>query len=270
MSQREHSTLLDLPPELRVRIYSYILVCSTPLSVTAWQNQALDPPEPYQYKMTTISAPGLNTRHRTDLPALCLVDRQLRQECQDVFFGKNRFCISSSFCWLWSLSHENVSRIRRIRLEYDVRQCFWASCRINTALPDYSVTCDITLIRREPWYTLDTSCIIDCYRAGGLAKLKDKMDDVLCPTLDNTTEPAFNYTYLVKLLEFWQLWSKELLKFNYEQLRKSNMKARQDHAQRLQLIQLLARKEKKRLTEHQAEMERAGNHSKYFSQCATV
>lgn len=246
MSQKSHCYLFDIPYELRERIY--ILVFVTQTCVSLGQNpksadrrrtgsrskpirskygnrlsRRLQVARPASTPEFIVTAPpiwwplkltGSKASARLALPALCFVNRQLRQECLDVFFAKHRFSLATATerDLFLMIKPEHIPSIRGIRLEHDVRDSFeWTNSQDR--MPDFDVICDITLIRHEPWYSMSLYCpYMNYYESGNLRLLFDKLNGVLCRTLEQTREPVFNHTYLANLIELWQLWARQLLK----------------------------------------------------------
>ena len=126
MSSAQRLTLLDLPPELRERIYIFSgIVASEPLSFSA----------------TTYQHP------------LSQVNHLIREEVLQLYYSRNRFALATHLHLkesLEAIGDRNVSRIRRLRFNGSL-----------VALLNFAkmVSVDITLWPARPWLTVKASCL---------------------------------------------------------------------------------------------------------------
>ena len=216
MPEQDTVSFMDLPPELRERVYSFLFISPSPIAMNTTgrplgcQESGLD-----NLYLSTSGSHTLNTAPRAAVPALAMANRLLRHECLHVYYGRNCFNLGEGLIkgWLYSLSDEDISKIRRLRLDYDISHFFSRPFSPAKIIPDHTIRCHISLTHREPWYIIHIFCESDMYQDGCLRTLKDKMDGVLRRTLQKMQESTFNLVYLMKLYEFWLLLCYQLLIF---------------------------------------------------------
>lgn len=217
---------LDLPLELRERIYTYLLTQDQPICL----------------------------QHIVTYPRLAKVNRQIRNESLDIFFRHNVFNINNLAGPLHSvqqLSHSltfigqrNITRLRYLRLTWHThsdehkmcllcaqptyvgRQMAWSpldSCLFwsrHVLRQADTMTCNISVVASEPWLL--------CQIEGS----NHKVCEMTVPDLQHTMErdiqqsligllsdrpdgkKVLNHELLAKLTEVWQLHAGKLLSQN--------------------------------------------------------
>lgn len=211
---------LDLPPELRDRIYTQLLVFDQP---------------------TTI-------HHCSHRHPITQTNRQLRRESLEIYYSRNCFYITNRGqpgplkrlqTTLKLIGPVNLAHIRRIRLDYNLwypelaqnghRRAHVHPCRPQCAAgtplrkqhralcADYIVACSITLIPRAPWFemTMDGTHGSIFLRDGAMRdarpELHRRMDELLRSTLfgpfPGQMRVKMHYDYLINMTLMWQFWA---------------------------------------------------------------
>ncbi|TKA79879.1 hypothetical protein B0A55_03662 [Friedmanniomyces simplex] len=221
-------SLLDLPPELRERIFIALLVDGAPTSL----------------------------QHRFTEPEISKVCRLLRVESLGVFYYDSTFCIDNNGGHVQALQKlnstldrlrpSNLAGIRHLRLDWNTRcqgnspVCFYIETVPNAhschnmdsgwSAPLYMVACYLTLTTQEPWVKLSVG-FHDNALSNMIAKpLYEKMTEILVPTLAGPLPAGqrrkqLTSTYLVRLVEVWQHVASRLLAENCIKLQNQGLAA---------------------------------------------
>lgn len=203
-----HCPLLALCPEIRDRIYEFLLISPT---IVSWKTHG----DLYSRPPGKTKAGGLLPAQLA-IPSICRTSQLLRKESLAVFFGRNRFILDEAIThkWLWRFSDDVLEHMQQIRLDYYFAGPRWWRQAVapypGTPMPpreDYTVVCDITLTRCQPWFTVSIACVPTEKASDAVVELKTKVEGILRGTLTAATGRSFNLLFLRKLWEYWILWS---------------------------------------------------------------
>ncbi len=186
-------SLLDLPAELRVRIFTFVLAApenephirgllyrkrKNIIRSKGWQQLA---------KWPTVAA--CRMLPHISIPAICRVNRLFRREALEIYSVTHRFYLREAidYGWLFTVDPVVVSQIRQLRLQH-------------------TIACDINLSRQSPYFSCTVyPCIDHCTESTISKELTFKLNDALNSTLAGERPPSFNVLYLVQLWELWIL-----------------------------------------------------------------
>ena len=128
------SFLEKLPPELRIRIYEYLLVFSHRLVPYSREKG----PKPARAALLFQRWGEPETVYHAVDTTIFRLNKEIYEEAADVFYNRNKFCVQFDyFCTCWNsncILRLNEMRIKHfkiqgVNLDYHEEPTFWGRCK---------------------------------------------------------------------------------------------------------------------------------------------